>query len=257
MQVRDHLLELGDLAAGQVARVRGEEGDAVVAPVVVQAFLQQVLVVDEGMDRQQLDARHAQFLDVLEQFVVGQPGEGAAQVFRDCRVAHADALGVGFVEDRAFPGDLHTLVAPPGECRVDDLALGHEGRAVALVERQVAVGVADGVAEQRLGPFKASDQLLGVGIDQQLVGVETVAVRGLIGAIYPIAIDQARVRVRQVAMVDLVGVFGQFDALDLVFAAGVEQAQFDLGGVGREQGEVDAQAIPVGAEGKGQAFANA
>ncbi|MNW13164.1 hypothetical protein D3C71_2110330 [compost metagenome] len=58
-------------------------------------------------------------------------------------------------------------------------------------------------------------------------------------------------------MVDLVSVFGQFDALEFLFAGGVEQAQLDLGGVGREQGEVDAQAIPVGAEGKGQAFANA
>ncbi|MCY1452855.1 hypothetical protein D9M71_698110 [compost metagenome] len=50
MQVRDHFLELGDLAAGQVARVGGEEGNAVVAPVVVQALVQQVLVVDEGVD---------------------------------------------------------------------------------------------------------------------------------------------------------------------------------------------------------------
>ncbi|MOA18712.1 hypothetical protein D3C78_1390490 [compost metagenome] len=56
VQVRDHFLELGDLAAGQVARVRGEEGDAVVAPVIVQAFVQQVLVIDESVDRQQFDA---------------------------------------------------------------------------------------------------------------------------------------------------------------------------------------------------------
>jgi hypothetical protein len=38
-----------------------------------------VLVVDEGVNRQQLDARHAEFADVFEQFVVGQAGEGAAQ----------------------------------------------------------------------------------------------------------------------------------------------------------------------------------
>ena len=150
VKVGDHFLELGNLAAGQVARVRGEKGDAVVAPVVVQAFVQQVLVVDEGVNRQQLDAGDAQLLDVLEQLVVGQAGKGAAQFFRHCRVAHADAAGVRFINDRAFPGDRHTLVAAPGEGRVDHLAFGHEGRAVALIERQVAVGVADGVAEQCL-----------------------------------------------------------------------------------------------------------
>ncbi len=66
VQVRDHFLELGDLATGQVARVRGEERDAVVAPVVGHAFLQQVLIVDERMDRQQLDGGHAQLADVID-----------------------------------------------------------------------------------------------------------------------------------------------------------------------------------------------
>ncbi|MOA05434.1 hypothetical protein D3C78_1250320 [compost metagenome] len=51
MQVRDHFLELGNLAAGQVARVGGKKRDAVVAPVIGHAFVQQVLVIDEGMDR--------------------------------------------------------------------------------------------------------------------------------------------------------------------------------------------------------------
>ncbi|MNF65837.1 hypothetical protein D3C84_476130 [compost metagenome] len=51
VQVRDHFLELGNLAAGQVARVGGKKRDAVVAPVIGHAFVQQVLVIDEGMDR--------------------------------------------------------------------------------------------------------------------------------------------------------------------------------------------------------------
>ena len=172
-------------------------------------------------------------------------------------MAHADAAGVRFVDDGAFPGDEHALVAAPGERRVDHLAFGHERRAVAFVERQVAVGVADGVAEQRLGPFQAADQLLGVGVDQQFVGVEAVAVLWLVGAVYTVAVNQAGMRVGQVAVVDLIGVFGQLDALDFLFAAGVEQAQLDLGGVGREQGEIHPKAIPGGAEGEGQAFADA
>jgi len=222
-----------------------------------QALVQQVLVVDEGVNRQQLDARHAKVLDVFEQLVVGQAGEGAAQFFRHSRVAHADAAGMRFIDDRALPWDLHALVAAPGERRVDDLAFGHERRAVALVERQVTVGVADGVAEQCLGPFQAADQLLGIRVDQQFVGVEAVAVFRLVGAVHPVAIDQAGVSVGEVAMVDLIGVFGQLYALDFLLAGGVEQAQLDLGGVGREEGEVDPKAIPGGAEGEGHAFADA
>ena len=56
------------------------------------------------------------------------------------------------------------------------------------------------------------------------------------------AVDLARTRVGQVAVPDLVGVFRQFDALDLGLAALVEQAQFDTRGMRREQGEVDPKA---------------
>ena len=41
---------------GGVARLRREEAERVVAPVIAQAALDQVAVVDEGVDRQQLDA---------------------------------------------------------------------------------------------------------------------------------------------------------------------------------------------------------
>ncbi|MOA29840.1 hypothetical protein D3C78_1508800 [compost metagenome] len=74
---------------------------------------------------------------------------------------------------------------------------------------------------------------------------------------HTVAVDQPGVSVGQVAVVDLVGVFRQLDAFDFLLAGGVEQAQFDLGGVGREQREVDPQAIPGCPQGEGQAFANA
>ncbi|MNR01709.1 hypothetical protein D3C85_1175260 [compost metagenome] len=134
VQVRNHFLELGDLAVGQVARVRGEESDAVVAPVIVQAFLQQVLVVDEGMDRQQFDGGDAELADVLKHVLDHQPGKGATHILGHRGVHHADAAHMGLVDDGAVPRDVDALVAAPGIGRVDDLALGHERRAVAFVE---------------------------------------------------------------------------------------------------------------------------
>src|SRR5690606_38406431 len=102
------------------------------------------------------------------------------------------------VDDGAVPGYLHRMVTAPGECRVDDLALGHEGRAVALIETQIAVRMPDGVAEQRFGPTQLADQLLGIGVDQQLVGVEAMSCFRLVGAMYTVAIDLPGMGIRQI-----------------------------------------------------------
>jgi hypothetical protein len=121
---------------------------------------------------------------------------------------------------------------------------------VALVEGEVIAGF-DRVAKQRRIPRDMADHLLGVGIDQQLAGIEAVTGRRFIGPVHAIAIDRARSRIGQVAVPDLVGVLGQRDPLDLRLAVGVEQAELDLGGMGREQGEVDAKSVPRRAEGIG------
>ncbi|MNS67555.1 hypothetical protein D3C72_1008100 [compost metagenome] len=256
VQVRDHFLEFGNLATGQVPRVGGEERNAVVAPIVGHALVQQMLVVDERMDRQQLHGRHTEFADVLDHFIDHQPGKGAAQIFGDGRVTHAEAAHMGFIDDRPVPRHADTMIVAPGVRRVDDLAFGHEGRAVPFIEAEVGVGVADGVAEQRFGPFQLAHQLFGVGVDQQFVGVEAMAVGRVVGAVDAIAVDQPRMGVGQVAVVDLVGVLGQFDAFEFHLAGVVEQAQFNLGGVGGKQSEVDSQSIPGGTQRKGQAFAD-
>ncbi len=117
--------------------------------------------------------------------------------------------------------------------------------------------MADGVTEQRFRPLQFADQLLGVRVDQQLVVVETMTILRIVRAVHAIAVDLARVRIRQIAVVNLVCVFRKFDALQFDFASGVEQAQLYLGGVCREQGEVDAQAIPACTERKGKSFTNA
>ena len=58
-------------------------------------------------------------------------------------------------------------------------------------------------------------------------------------AVHAVAVDLAGTHARHVAVPDLVAVFGQLDALGLGLAAVIEQAELDLGGVRREEGEVD------------------
>ncbi|MNO90258.1 hypothetical protein D3C76_817650 [compost metagenome] len=257
MQMRDHFLEFADLATGEIAGVRGEEGDAVVAPVVAHAFFQQMLVIQETMHGEQFEAGHTEVAQVLEQFAVHQPGAGSAHPVRYRGVAHADAAQVGFVDDGFVPGHAIELLLAPGERRVDDPGLGHERRAVPRIETQVGIRGADGVAEQRFRPAQFADQLPGIGIDQQLVGIEAVPGVGFVGAIDPVSVDLPRMRIRQVAMPDFVAVLRQLDALLFPLAAGIEQAQLHAGGMGREQREVHSQAVPCRTQRKRTPLGNA
>ena len=110
------------------------------------------------------------------------------------------------------------------------------------------------VAEQRGIPLQLADDLLGVRVEQQLVGIEAVAGRRFVGAVDAEAIDRARPRIRQIAVPDFVGVFRQHDTFGLALARGVEQAEFDFGALRREQREIDAEAVPGRAERVGQTF---
>ncbi len=172
-------------------------------------------------------------------------------------MAHGVATHMGLIEHGALPRHVGAALLAPGKRRVDHPAFRHERRAVALVERQIGVRRAERVAEQRRVPLQLADDLAGVGIEQQLVGVEAVAFGRRVRAMHAVAIDLARPRIGQITVPDLIGVFRQLDALDLAATATLEQAQLDLGGVCRKQREIDAEPIPGGAERKWPALEHA
>jgi hypothetical protein len=90
---------------------------------------------------------------------------------------------------------------------------------------------------------------LRVGVEDELVRIEAVAALRGEGAVDPVAVQLARVDVRQVAVPDHVGLLGQRDRHRLGLGIErVEQAELDAGRVLREDGEVDADAVPRGAE---------
>ncbi|MNU90348.1 hypothetical protein D3C71_802130 [compost metagenome] len=244
-----HLLELGDGVGGQQPRVRCEEGQGVIAPIVAQATLEQVLVVHVGVHGQQFQRSGAQVPEVVQQAVVLERGERAPCRFGYLRMQHRQPAHVGFVDHRIFPGHARRTVAPPGERRIDHRALGHERCAVAFVEAQVLVTMAHGVAEQRRRPLQLAHHLPGVGVQQQLVAVETVPGLGRVRAVHAIAVALARAGVGQVAVPYLVGVLGQDDPLHLTPPL-VEQAQLHAGGMAAVEREVDAHPVPGRAQRK-------
>ena len=223
VQVADHRLELLHLAARPAVRlgvgvVRGEERDGVVAPVVGEALLLQVVVGDELVHGHELDGRDPQPLEVVDHQRVRETGVGAAQRLGDVGVRDREALDVRLVDHRLVVGDARVAVAAPVEERVDDHRLGHERRGVLLV---ALVGRAERVAEHRLVPLHRAVEGLGVGVDQQLVRVAALPLGGVVRAVDPVAVALARLDGGQVAVPD--------EAVDL--------AQRDAG-LGRPRGGV-------------------
>src|SRR3569833_1194503 len=110
------------------------------------------------------------------------------------------------------------------------------------------------IAEQLRAPTQFSDQLLGIGVEQQLVRIEAVAGVRLVGTVNAVAIDCARPHVGQITVPDLVGIFGQLDPFDLGLAGIVEQAKLDLGRIRGKQRKIDTKPVPGSAKRKRPAF---
>ena len=167
------------------------------------------------------------------------------------------ALDVRLVDHRLGPAAARRPVGAPGVRRVDDPALRHRPGAVAAVEGEVGARAADPVAVERVVPAQLAGERPGVGVEQQLVRVEAVPGLGRVGAMGAQAVELAGAQVGEVAVPDLVGELRQRDAVGLAPALGVEQAELDPAGVGGEDRDVDAGAVPGGAERERQAGGDA
>ena len=239
-----HLLELaqGLLAFMCVARVRGEEADCVVAPIVGQAAFEQVAVVYKSVDRQQLERGYPEGFEVIDYNLAAEPLIGPAVGFRHRGMELGKAAQMRLIKNGAVPRNGAAAgLAGPVEIGVDDDAFGHERRAVALVEAGI-VARFHLIAKDRRIPFQLAEMPSRIRVEQQLVGVEAVALFRLVGPMHPIAVDRSRRHPWHIAVPDLVGIFGKLDARG--FALLVEQADLDSRRMRREQREIDACAIP-------------
>src|SRR5215472_6267159 len=84
-----------------------------------------------------------------------------------------------------------------------------------------------------------------VRVDQQLRRVEAIAVRGIVRAMYAIAVELAGTHVREIAVPNLIGALANADHIRfdrIVFT--IEEAEIDRRCIFGEQGEVDALAVP-------------
>ena len=256
VQAGHHLLELreGEVRHPGVTRIGREEADGVVAPVVAQPPLDEEVVVDEGVDRQQLDGGDAEVAYVMHHLAHRHAGKGAAQRRRHAGMAHGVAAHMRLVDDHALPRHARRRFAAPGEGRVDHPAFRHAGGAVRGAEAQIGVRIAKLVAVHLGAPAQLAHVRFRVRVEQQLVGVEAVTGTRIIRPVHAIGVDRAGAGGVHVAVPDLVGILRQLDAFELGLASLVEQAQLHLRRMRREQREIDAEPVPGGAQRMRQAL---
>ena len=244
----DHPLELlhllAALARRGVAVVRRQEADRVVAPVVAQAALDEVRVLDELVHGQELDGGDAEREQVLDGGRMGEAGVRAPHVLRDVRVRLGEALDVDLVDDAVVERRPRRTVVRPVEVGADHDRPGHVRRAVRVVEG--ALRVREAVVEQRLVPAHVAVDRDRVRVEQELGRVAAQASGGVVGPVDAVAVALPRAHVRRVAVPDPRGHLGQ--RLAGLGAVLVEQAQLDeLGRLGEDR-EVRADAVVGRAE---------
>ena len=117
---QDRLRSLAAIGLRGVGAVRGEEVQGVVAPVVGEPVLQQARLGREGVDREQLDARHAQREEVLDHRRMRQTGVRAVESRRHIGMPLRHALEVALVDHG--PVHRHPGLGDPApiESAVDD-----------------------------------------------------------------------------------------------------------------------------------------
>src|SRR5215470_13038112 len=91
-------------------------------------------------------------------------------------------------------------------------------------------------------------ELFGVGIEKQLVGIESMPLIGLIGTVHPITVALSRLDIGEMNMPDVVRAFRQHKPYALALSCFIEHAKLDLLGMRGEQREVRATTVGSGPE---------
>ncbi len=162
--------------------MRGQKTDAVVPPIIAQASLQEVGILDELVDRHQLDSRHPEVHQIAHYGGMGQPRVGAPQLVRHLRVALREAFHVGLVDHGLVQGGARRPVTLPVEVAGGDDAPGHVRSGVCVVP---LLGGIETVAEDPLVPHHLALNGGCVRVEQQFGRVAAKPFVGGPGAIDP------------------------------------------------------------------------
>src|SRR5690242_9392757 len=103
-----------------------------------------------------------------------------------------ESFDVRLINDRFPPAPARRTVVFPVESRINYSAQRRQCRAVTLVEREVAVLMANFVSEKFVTPNQRPPQSLRIGIEEDFVRVESMAGLRFVRPVHAITIDLAR-----------------------------------------------------------------
>ena len=198
MQRPHHVLEFRHLSTrltgpdrGRVLRVRGQEADRVVAPVVGQPTVDQESLRHAVLHRQQFDGGDTQSLQVVDRRRVRQTGVGAADLGRDVRVQPGESLDVDLVHHGV--GEMPVRAVRAG--RQAARRIGTDGRRrchhhrprhrLGRIQIAALVGVVDVVAVDGRAERHGTADRSGVGIEQQLRWIAALPGRRIVRSVNP------------------------------------------------------------------------
>ncbi|MNL04386.1 hypothetical protein D3C87_1249540 [compost metagenome] len=229
VQFAHHGLELGHRLPRAIARLGGEEGDGVVAPVVGEAKLLQPGLRHEGSHRHQLHRGDPEREQVLYHQRMANAEVGAPQRLGHPGMLAGETLDVGLVEHHPLGRDPGLADPLPVEGIVHHHGLGHHGRAVPLIEVVIPAG--------------RPAECPGIGVDQQLVRVEQHALLG--HAMNPVAVTLTGLHPAHIAESVLAAPTGQGQPDQLLLLL-VEQTELHLVRLGGPDAEVAACLVEPG-----------
>jgi hypothetical protein len=225
-----------------IARVRHEEGQRVVAPVVGHAALDEMVLVHVQLHGQQAQRGQPEALVVRQHRRAGQARVSAPQRSRHARMQRGQRLHMGLIEDRS------------GQWRVGP---GHDGRAAAQFFLDIdhaaarhALGVVVGaslvrrtgaIADLVRQPFQGPGQGARPGIDQQALRIETMPGVGLPRSVGAQAVSLSGAKARHKSVPDALRAARQADAVGFMAAGLIVETQLHCGGMARCNRDIDAR----------------
>ena len=118
-----------------------------------------------------------------------------------------EAFDVKLVNQRLVPWCARRHVVAPTERRIYHHTLGQAIAAVALVRRQIGIGMTDRIAKQVIAPLDRSGNRHGIRIQQQLCRIEAMALLGFVGSVHSVTIKLPKANLRKINVPDVRGLF--------------------------------------------------
>ena len=224
-----------------IARVRRKKSNTVIAPIVGQPSVQQMTVIDEGVDRQEFNGCHAQGLKIRQDLFGREPLICALESRRHRRMAFRESAHVHFINDRVVPRHCPSISrSRPVKVLIDHSAFRHKWSTITLIKGPVITGF-HVITEQSRIPLELPHMRIGVRIEKQFMWIKAMAGFGIIGTMDAIPIGRTWMDAGQIPVPDLIGIFRQGHALDFFLPRRVEDAHLHLRGVGRK----DLKSVPL------------